>query len=151
MVSEIPEFADVSIREFAEMRMLVSSRICGVEIEGNRTEIFVPYGDMFNHNRPSQTTWSYSNELKGFVVEATKEIKKGDQIYFSYGRKCNSRFLLNYGFCLENNTENEISFNVTMREDDPLLEQKKKLLGKTGKVPCFTLRFTSKLGDQISW
>jgi hypothetical protein len=29
----------------------------------------------------------------------------GAQIYDSYGQKCNHRFLLNYGFSVENNAE----------------------------------------------
>ena len=53
MCNEIPEFGMFSLTEFSEMRMLVCSRICGVKIGKNRTEIFVPYGDMFNHRRPS--------------------------------------------------------------------------------------------------
>eukprot|EP00493_Phyllostaurus_siculus_P012508 UN12691 len=41
----------------------------------------------------------------------------GDQIYDSYGRKCNSRFFVNYGFALENNPDNECLLKITLPTD----------------------------------
>ncbi len=41
--------------------------------------------------------WSYSDEEKGFTIDAKTNILKGDEIYDNYGTKCNSRFFLNYG------------------------------------------------------
>lgn len=61
----------------------------------------VPYADMLNHHLPKQTSWFYCNESEGFVIQSLKEIPIGNQIFDSYGQKCNSRFLLNYGFTLE--------------------------------------------------
>jgi histone-lysine N-methyltransferase SETD3 len=51
-------------------------------------------------------------------------------VYDSYGKKCNSRFLLNYGFTIEDNDANE--YPVTLKLDDscPLFEEKKKLFKK---------------------
>ncbi len=51
-------------------------------------------------------------------------------MYDSYGKKCNSRFLLNYGFTIEDNDANE--YPVTLKLDDscPLFEEKKKLFKK---------------------
>ena len=51
-------------------------------------------------------------------------------MYDSYGQKCNHRFLLNYGFAVEDNREidgfcpNEVPIEVTLSEDDPLFAQK---------------------------
>ena len=39
----------------------------------------------------------------------------------SYGKKCNSRFLLNYGFIVLDNDGNEYPFSVHFHEDDPHL------------------------------
>jgi hypothetical protein len=36
---------------------------------------------------------------------ALQGIYTGAQVYDSYGQKCNHRFLLNYGFSVENNVE----------------------------------------------
>lgn len=51
-------------------------------------------------------------------------------MYDSYGQKCNHRFLLNYGFAVEDNREmdgfcpNEVPIEVTLAQDDPLFAQK---------------------------
>ena len=42
-------------------------------------------------------------------------------IFDSYGRKCNSRFLLNYGFVVEDNDANEVNVIVEACQNDPLL------------------------------
>ena len=78
--------------------MITCSRIFGITVNGVKTDGVVPYADMLNHKRPRQTTWFYSDELEGFVIEACDDIPRGSQVYDSYGRKCNSRFFLNYGF-----------------------------------------------------
>jgi len=33
-------------------------------------------------------------------------------VFDSYGRKCNSRFLLNYGFIVEDNDMNEVAISI---------------------------------------
>ena len=50
----------------------------------------IPFADMFNHSSTDQTSWKYDSERKGFVVKANGNIKKGDQIPFSYGKFTNT-------------------------------------------------------------
>ena len=50
------------------------------------------------------------------------------KVYDSYGKKCNSRFLLNYGFIVEKNDGNEFPFSIGIEESDPLFSMKKNLL-----------------------
>lgn len=83
--------------------MVVCSRIFGIVIGDIKTDALVPFADMLNHGVNKQTIWSYSNQKEGFIIDALENIGKGVQIYDSYGRKSNSRFLLNYGFVIENN------------------------------------------------
>lgn len=47
-------------------------------MDGQETLGLVPYADMFNHKRPKQTNWFFDQEKKGFVVEATENIAKGE-------------------------------------------------------------------------
>ena len=62
---------------------------------------------MFNTNTPENAYWYYSNEKKGFIVEASTDIKEGDEIFDWYGFKCNTDFFKNYGFInLDKNGEN---------------------------------------------
>ena len=56
----------------------VCSRIFGIEIEGIKTDGFVPYADMLNHKRPRQTAWTYTDEREGFIIEALEDIKRGE-------------------------------------------------------------------------
>ena len=68
--------------------------------------------DMLNHRRPKQTSWAFNDQQGGFVIEAIEDIQRGDQVYDSYGRKCNSRFFLNYGFINPENDANEVAIKV---------------------------------------
>lgn len=74
----MPDYREFSLKEYSEMRMMVASRIFGVQINGLKTDIFVPYADMLNHRRPRQTAWSYSDELGGFIIESLEDIKRGE-------------------------------------------------------------------------
>ena len=49
---EVPEFKQYSMKEYSEVRMIVSSRIFGISVNGVKTDGFVPYADMLNHKRP---------------------------------------------------------------------------------------------------
>lgn len=85
---------------------------------------------MLNHKRPRQTSWFYDDQRKGFVIDALSDIKLGEQVYDSYGRKCNTRFLLNYGFMNPNNDGDEFPFRVALdSENDENYQTKKALLG----------------------
>ncbi len=120
-----PELRDWTLREFSEVRMMVSSRIFGMNIEGTKTDGFVPMADMLNHKRPRETSWTYTDEKVGFVIEACQDIPRNRQIFDSYGKKCNSRFFLNYGFIVEENDGNEVPLRVSLRPDDPLFALKR--------------------------
>lgn len=54
---------------------------------------------------PRETKWTYDNNRGGFTITTLHRILGGAQVYDSYGQKCNHRFLLNYGFAIENNQE----------------------------------------------
>jgi protein-histidine N-methyltransferase len=143
----VPEFSQFPIHEYSEIRMMVSSRIFGIQVEGVKTDGFVAYADMLNHKRPRQTTWTYTDDRKGFIIEAMDDIKRGDQIYDSYGKKCNSRFLLNYGFINLNNDANEVPIKVYYNEDDPLVTVKKEMINDPTDFKKF--RVVDNLEDKI--
>ena len=125
---EVPEFSQFSLREYSESRVFVSSRIFGITVNGVKTDGFVPLADMLNHKRPRQTTWYYSDEREGFIIEACDDIPRGEQVYDSYGRKCNSRFFLNYGFINMNNDANEIPISIHVDDKEELYDLKMNLI-----------------------
>lgn len=70
----------------------------------------------------------YDNELDGQVFKATEDIKRGDPLTLSYGKNCNTKLLLTYGFVLEDNEWNDVTILVHLRKNDPCLEFKTKLV-----------------------
>lgn len=115
---EVPEFQQFPLQEYSEMRMMIASRIFGIQVDGKNTDALVAYADMLNHRRPRQTSWYYCDERKGFVIDSLDVIRRGEQIYDSYGKKCNSRFLLNYGFINLNNDANEFPYRAGLPNTD---------------------------------
>ena len=118
---------------------MVSSRIFGIQVEGVKTDGFVAYADMLNHRRPRQTTWTYTDDRQGFIIEAMEDIPRGDQVYDSYGKKCNHRFFLNYGFINLNNDANEFPFKIYYDEDDKLITMKKEMIGDESDFKKFRI------------
>ena len=135
----INNFQRFSYDNFCKVRMIVSSRIFGVKIKNLKTEVFAPYADMLNHRRVRQTHWYYEDSYNAFVISAIENIEPGYELYDSYGKKCNSRFLLNYGFTLENNEDNEYKLSITLAENSYKYKEKSAIL-KNSITKKFTLR-----------
>lgn len=124
-----PQLANIAtLEEFKWARMCVCSRNFGLQIDGHRTSALVPHADMLNHHRPRETKWSFDDDLQAFTITTLQSITKGSQVYDSYGQKCNHRFLLNYGFAVEDNSEldgfcpNEVPIELSIPANDPLYE-----------------------------
>jgi len=121
----LPDFKQFSYLKFIEARVLISSRIFGIAIKENKTDVLAPFADLLNHKRPRQTQWYFDDNLQSFVIQATENIKEGSEIFDSYGKKTNARFLLNYGFCLDDNDTSEYLLTVDFNDTYPLFDLKK--------------------------
>ena len=109
---------NVSFNDFFRMRIIVSSRIFGIKINGIKVDALVPLADMLNHSTHNQTSWYYDEQIESFVVQAIEDIKEGNEIFDSYGKKPNSSYLLNYGFTIEHNEEyNEYPLTLILNRD----------------------------------
>ena len=128
----LSDYNQFKYKKFKEARVLISSRIFGITINEKKTDVLAPFADLLNHKRPRQTQWYFDDNLDSFVIQAIENIKQGDEIFDSYGKKTNARFLLNYGFCLEDNDTSEYL---------PLYEIKKKLFfqNELEMTKCFNL------------
>jgi hypothetical protein len=83
------------------------TNIVQLGLENNvRTEGLVPMADMLNHKEPAGTSWKFETGTNSFVIRSTKMHLKGGEIFDTYGGKCNSRYLINYGFTLPDNQNN---------------------------------------------
>lgn len=87
---------------------------------------------MLNHKRPRETSWTYSDQRGGFIIDAIVDIERGQPIHDSYGRKSNTRFLLNYGFINLNNDANDLPLTFQLSHEDPKFANKMKMMGKHG-------------------
>lgn len=134
-----PAFGRFSREQFLWVRMVVASRNFGVTIAGKKTDAMVPYADMLNHYRPRETRWTFNQKRQVFTIHAINQLRKGEQVYDSYGRKCNSRFLINYGFVAEYNRDDDtgmchnevrLLFRLLPPSADPYWAQKRDLLDR---------------------
>jgi len=105
----VPEFKRFHHLDFSWARLAVITRIFGFEVKGHKTDGLVAMADMLNHKRPNETSWTFDDARNAFTITTTKRILKGGQIFDSYGRKCNSRYFVNYGFSLDNNEDNQVA------------------------------------------
>ena len=81
----------------------VTSRIFKYYRDDQPVQGLVPLADMLNHSNNPNCHWSYDAGRQCFVVASSRPIPTHIELCDSYGHKCNSRFLVNYGFTLEDN------------------------------------------------
>merc|ERR1712130_538250 len=129
LCNAVPEYARFSQNDFIWARLVVITRIFGLVIDEVKTDGLVPMADMLNHRRPRETKWTYSQKRRGFLITALQSIGENDEIFDSYGRKCNSRFFVNYGFSLEFNLDNEALMTFELPRNDPQYAIKARHLG----------------------
>ena len=104
---------------------------------------------MLNQKRVAQVSWNYSDEEGGFVAESFENIKRGEQVFDSYGQKCSSKFLLSYGFINDDNDVNEVAIQVDTRQargEGEIVDIKEKML----REPLFpkTFRILASMEDE---
>jgi histone-lysine N-methyltransferase SETD3 len=129
IVKYVPEFARYHHLDFFWARIAVITRVFGFEVKGKKTEGLVAMADMLNHKRPNETSWTFDDSRNAFTITTTKRLLKSAQIFDSYGRKCNSRFFVNYGFALDFNEDNQVALFFDIPKDDQAYPIKSKLLG----------------------
>jgi histone-lysine N-methyltransferase SETD3 len=129
IVKHVPEFGKYHHLDFSWARVAVITRVFGFEVRGVKTEGLVAMADMLNHKRPNETSWTFDDSRNAFTITTTKRLLKNAQIFDSYGRKCNSRFFVNYGFALDFNEDNQVALFFNLPQDDPAAQIKHKILG----------------------
>ena len=139
LINVIPGYSKYDYNLFKKMREVISSRVFGVTIKGKKNDIIAPYADMLNHKRPRETYWNFDDACNSFVIKGAANIKKGEEVFDSYGIKCNSRFLLNYGFTVENNEDNEFKIILILNESSPFFKEKMAFLGRKNITKKFSL------------
>lgn len=114
----VPALRTLGFEEFVWARLTVASRVFGITLAGRKMQALVPGADLLNHRFPAETCWGYQDVADGFVMTALQGFAAGQAVHDSYGRKCNSRYLLNYGFVLADNQENQARLTFSARRDE---------------------------------
>ena len=120
-------------KEYTWARTVVITRIFGIVLNGIKTQALVPYADMLNHTPVPKTRWYFDDQEKVFKIIAKNNISINEKIYDTYGRKCNSRFFVNYGFVLNHNKDNLVLFEFDKSSSYVKFLKRKKWY-KFGKV-----------------
>lgn len=132
-----PEFCRYSFQDFLEIRTAVGSRNFGISMNGEKRTAMIPYADMLNHFRPRETSWTFESKLNVFTITSLTTLKAGQQVMDSYGKKCNSKFFLHYGFAVEVNREEDgkcqnqvlVKLCLSSTIDDPIRDTRMAFLG----------------------
>ena len=112
----VPDFSEFSFNEYAEVITIVISRVFKMVYKGKPTLGMVPYADMLNHgSSSSQAVGHYSEEKKGFVLEASVDIARGEEIFDHYGSQCNAECFVNYGFLDPENSTDANDFKLEIK------------------------------------
>ena len=85
LVAHIPEVAKWTFQEFEEAHILAGSRNFAQHVRGSKTNLIVPFCDMFNHNSMNQADWFFDDNSNGFKMTALIDIKKDQEIFNTYG------------------------------------------------------------------
>lgn len=129
LIRAVPAIARHRRKDFLWARTAVGSRIFSIAIQGRDTAALVPLSDMMNHAPSPNVRWGLDDARGAFVMTAERRVERGELLHHSYGRKCNSRFFVSYGFALADNDDNEASVTLRLPDRDPQRAAREKLLG----------------------
>ena len=113
IVSPFPSF-----EKFSDMLAAVTSRAFQIGTSDQDIAI-VPLLDLGNHTRGKATnkfekknvSYHYKASENAMIVTSVVDIDCGESIRLTYGAKSNAQLLLNYGFCIMKNLEQDGSSN----------------------------------------
>jgi hypothetical protein len=139
-ITACDELKPLTLQDYIWARTIVCTRNFAVKINNRKENILAPLADMMNHNPGGElATWSYDDHNAMFEVKAVRSIAPGAEITTSYGKKSNSRFLLSYGFTVEQHaldsydllaSLSDCRILVMLSKDDIYYQVKRTLLGE---------------------
>eukprot|EP01083_Nonionella_stella_P248864 861155_1 len=97
-LKDVFESENILFEDFVWSRLVTITRIFGMTINDHKTSGLVPFADLLDHKKKKNVRWTYDNNQSAFIVQANDKIQIGDELFVTYGTKCNSRFFVNYGF-----------------------------------------------------
>jgi histone-lysine N-methyltransferase SETD3 len=119
IVENCPGFKEqFPFKQFVYIRTLIGSRNFGININGKKRVAMIPFADMLNHDASPSTNWYFSQSDDCFHMDMNRSVQANIEITDTYGKKCNSKYLLFYGFVLPNNDNNKVTVKLKQNTDD---------------------------------
>ena len=120
------------------------------EFDRGKRRAMVPFADLLNTNRHQDRHVDFEFEGDAFVMRAIRSGIKGDEVTDSYGPKSNARYLLNYGFALEDNNDEAGRSRDDACLDVALPEHLHAVRGHAWLPGCPALRIRVGSGDDAA-
>uniref|UniRef100_A0A7S3JSE9 SET domain-containing protein n=1 Tax=Aureoumbra lagunensis TaxID=44058 RepID=A0A7S3JSE9_9STRA len=116
-----------TLERFETSWQLVQSRAFGRRL---KESALVPLADALNHG---DVETEYALVSGQFRLWPLNDVAKGNEALNAYGSDTNNaKLLLDYGFALPQNRFDSLSITVSLHENDPLLEAKRRILRTAG-------------------
>jgi histone-lysine N-methyltransferase SETD3 len=128
LCQHVPGFQRFTLEQFIWAHFAVVSRTFSVMQGGSIVTCMVPLADMINDGRPANTRWALSADEQFFEVHVTEPIARGQEVLTTYGSRHNLHLLVQYGFVHEPNEHDEVMLIFSLLLEDPLTEEKQRLL-----------------------
>ncbi|WP_224242402.1 SET domain-containing histone-lysine N-methyltransferase [Hyalangium gracile] len=126
---QIPGFARFSFDDYLWAHLAVLTRVFGARLNGNQVICLAPFLDMMNDGIPWNCTWGWSPDGESLELKSGSAIAQGKELRITYGANSNLYLLRNYGFVHELNPNNVVMVPIEFSKEDPLMDEKRKLLG----------------------
>lgn len=105
---EVPDFKQFDEKSYIKARVLTITRTFKIKKTTDADDSGMgPFVDMMNHKPPGQNNviWTWDDTVNGKVVKAVLDIRRGEEIFISYGERSNTDLLTVYGFTLPENSD----------------------------------------------
>lgn len=123
----------------------MSKKFFGEMLEDSPNIALVPFLDFFNHSDDVRTSTNANHDF--YSLRTHVPHKKFSQIFISYGNHNNFKLLLEYGFTLEQNSQNYVE--ITLNDISNLIKHDPEL--RSTQIPRPTFQFITQhnLDDQL--
>jgi len=128
VLSIAPELAGISLDDYLRARVTVTSRVFCKRQDGAALDAMTPMADMLNHATSYDAAWGF-DERGVFLLSSVRPIGKEAEIFCSYGRKSNTSLLMNYGFTLPDNPNDEATVWISAPDWDAKADLRSREFG----------------------
>ncbi|KAK9684075.1 hypothetical protein RND81_10G184800 [Saponaria officinalis] len=138
-------FKDVSFENFRHAYGLVASRAWG----STKGLSLIPFADFLNHDGSSKSFVLSDEDKQISEVIADRNYGLGEEVLIRYGKFPNSTLLLDFGFTVPYNNDDQVCVQFDLTSDDHLRAMKLDLLQKHSLPKMKGVSFSSSDGSFV--